>query len=435
MYSITCDGKPLKTAENSEAALVSGSLGAERGRIASGSLAIAKTHPYYSVPKPITSKIEITDGERIVFRGRVTGVETDSYATKKMAIESELAVMRDSVSPPHSFPKEVSARADYKEAERNGTLVEYYLSEVIKEHNEQLGEEGSFRVGRVSVRAQSELVRESEEYKSTWERLEEWFTGSELGGQLSVRYEPDGNYVDYIDETEEENEQKIEYGKNLIDIKKEELGEEVYTAAVPIGSDGITAEDMKDVTADVTISLLYPDIKRSGAMLISRSGAEKYGIKTAPITETTWSEITDANELVQKGASYLAAHSSGAEISVTATALDWHLADPTVPPIDINKRVRIISAPHGVNALYYPQKLELDLTHPENSRITVGQSGVRLTELESKRTSALAKLLSLYRAKNKETSESIAQSYALKSDLDALKDELDALKSKIEADS
>ena len=53
------------------------------------------------------------------------------------------------------------------------------------------------------------------------------------GGYLRVRYESDGNYLDWLADFDVRSAQTVEFGKNLLDVKIEESHEDRVTAPSP----------------------------------------------------------------------------------------------------------------------------------------------------------------------------------------------------------
>ncbi len=57
-----------------------------------------------------------------------------------------------------------------------------------------------------------------------------------LGGYLWIRHEEDGVYIDYLSELNFLSPQTIEFGKNLLDLKRQTKGEDIATAIIPLGA-------------------------------------------------------------------------------------------------------------------------------------------------------------------------------------------------------
>ena len=102
-------------------------------------------------------------------------------------------------------------------------MVEFFLNWLIENHNSQVQDFQKFKLGNVTVSDPNNYITRSEEnYPNTWEVLKSKLFDSALGGFLCIRYEEDGNYIDYLSEFTLTNTQGIEFGENLLDLKHKE---------------------------------------------------------------------------------------------------------------------------------------------------------------------------------------------------------------------
>ena len=150
----------------------------------------------------------------------MTEDSADVYNSKAVDLEGAMAYFNDSTVRPFSFPGDFAENAEYITAAESGNVIEFFLKWLIDRHNEQVQEFQRFKLGNVTVSDPNNyLSRSSTEYASTWETLKGKLFESALGGFLCIRYESDGNYIDYLSEFTLTNTQEIVFGENLRDLK------------------------------------------------------------------------------------------------------------------------------------------------------------------------------------------------------------------------
>lgn len=373
MYHITCDGFPLLDWRDNDLILVDPKVKLEVNTVGEGSFTIYKNHPHFDKLKKLKSVFEVTDDNGVIFRGRATGDTTNFDHGMFVDLEGAMAFFNDSIVRSFNFPDDFLQDANYTAAANSGNVVAFFLGWLIDNHNDQVQEFQKMKLGTVTVRDPNNyLSRSSDEYASTWEVLKAKLFDSALGGYLCIRYEADGNYIDYLSEFTETNSQEIAYGENMLDLKRETEASEIYSAIIPIGVIGLTIAGLAD--RNVT-----DDIVKRGDTLYSKKAVEEYGWIYAPVSETTWEDVTDDANLLTKGAEWLADRGACLR-AMEATAVDLHFADAQVESLRIYKNVNVRSTPHDVSEVFPLSKLEIDLLHPQNTKITVGKTLMPLTE-------------------------------------------------------
>ncbi len=400
MYRIKCDGYDLFDPRDDEFIVDRPVLGLGVNKVGEGSFTIHKNHPYYGKLKKLKSVFEVSDEIGVIFRGRMTGNSYDWNNSTFVDLEGSMAYFNDSRVRPYKFPEDFKTDPDYIKAEQEGNVVEFFLGWLIDQHNAQVQEFQRFRLGRVTVSDPNNYItREDSTYPSTREVLKSKLFDSALGGYLCIRYEDDGNYIDYLSEFELTNTQEIVYGENLLDLSRESDASETYSAVIPRGAELEIEKESEDPEAEtetekVTVNIsgiadgdITSDIVKSGDMIYSKSAVEAYGLIIAPVEKTTWEDVTDSNNLLQKAAAFLA--SDGMLLTETAefTAADLHFTDAEIRSFRIYRNVKVRSIPHGLDGVYPLVDLKPDLQNPQNTKITVGVVKRTLTDINSDRES------------------------------------------------
>lgn len=379
IYTLTCDGYPLLDLRDERLILANPKVKLEVNTVGEGSFTIYKSHPYFDKLQKLKSVFEIADEYGVIFRGRMTAESNDFDNGLTADLEGAMGYFNDSIIRPFVFPDDFSENETYIAAAESGNVVEFFLNWLIEQHNAQVQPFQQFKLGEVTVTDPNNYIARSESnYTSTWDTLKTKLFDSSLGGYLCIRYEANGNYIDYLSKFTQNNTQSIEYGKTLLDLKMESDASTTYTAIIPLGKDKLTIESLAD--GNIT-----DDIIKQGDSLYSVSGVAEYGWIYAPISETTWDDVTLASNLQSNGVDYLSGTALALVEAVELSAIDLHFTDPEIRSFRIYSNIRAKSEPHGLKATFYKlTKLEIDLLNPQNTKIQIGDSKLSLTASSKK---------------------------------------------------
>ena len=415
MYRMTCDGLPLLDLRDESYIVFNPRVRCEVNTVGDGSFRIANTHPNYSALAHLKPVFEVRDEYGVVFRGRMTEDTIDFDNFKDVDLEGVMAYFNDSVVRPYKFPDDFKEKPGYIEASNGGNIVEYYLSFLIDQHNEQVEPFQRFKLGTVTVTDPNNVLSRSEtEYPTTWQELDDKLFNSTLGGFLCIRYEEDGNYIDYLKEFTEVNEQKIVFGENLLGLTRNTVSREVYSAIIPRGaeiereeSDGNTYEGLygtitggKTVKERLTIvgnDYDYDeDIVKLGDMLYSKSAVAKYGLRIVPPSETVYDDINTTKGLIEKGVEYLQGNGAKLPSEISCTACDLNCTDAQIRSFRIYKKVVAYSPIHNVTDTFDLTTLDIDLIDPQATGLTVGKIVHGLTGNLERNNKSISRALSNY---------------------------------------
>lgn len=396
MYQIKCDQYVLYDPRDDALIVNSPKCKLEVNTVGSASFSIYSTHPFFDRLQKLRSVFEISQDGQIIFRGRMTDDTLDFDNVKAVDIEGVMAYFNDSIIRPFIFPDGFADNEGYIAASTNGNVVEFFLAWLIEQHNSQVQEFQKFKLGRVTVADPNNyLARSSEDYSTTWEALKSKLFGSSLGGYLCIRYEDDGNYIDYVSDFELTNTQRIEYGENLLDIKTESDASATYSAMIPLGAKHSEIEEGSEDESRLTIAGLADgdineDLVKSGDTIFSRSAVEKYGFIYAPTKDTTWDDVTIDDNLLTKGVEYMSNTAQKLKNKITITAMDLHSSDEEIATFRTGRYIQVNSKPHGHEAIYKLTKLDIDILNPQNTKITLGEESKSLTDINSSTKQNLA---------------------------------------------
>lgn len=374
LYQIYCDGYILDDVRTEDYIVSNPKLSFEKKKVSGLTFTILKTHPNYNKIKINRSIIEVRKNGKAIFRGRCSEYTQEFDLSMNVDVEGVLSFFNDSIFDPFEFEG----------------APETLLANVINNHNTQVQPWQRFKVGRIDqIDANDYITRSSIDYLKSWEVIETRLLN--IGGIIRVRYEDDGNYIDWLNGTQAElntSVQAIEYGENLIDLKKTNSATETYTAILPLGAKIENAEEETD--ARLTIEALPDetsgDIVKAGKWIYSKSAVENHGWKAAPPNETTWDDVTIDTNLYSKAKSFLTGDAMFITGTLEINAYDLGLTDDEINSFNFLDYIPVNSTLHGVNECYLLSKLELPYKQPQNTKITVGDTKKTLTDerLDSK---------------------------------------------------
>ena len=331
------------------------------------SFTVDAEHPYLSNLRRMSGLVELLDGTFPIYRGRITSDTKDFYGAHKIETEGIMAVLNDSIIPPFSFPEDFKDDAAYKAAAANGNVVEFFFRWVLSQHNAQVSAEQQIKPGVCTVTDPNNYItRSSTEYQTTMEAIRAKMSESSLGGYLLIRYEADGNYLDYYAELPLTNTQSVEFAANLLDLTSEVDGTAIYTVILPEGKDGLTLESLPD-------GALTDDLTKDGLTIYSKSGVATYGRITRHIK---WDDVTVVANLQTKAKAALADNGLSMPETITCKAVDLGWQEG-IQHYRVGRMTALLSTPHGYSASYPLMELAPDILDPGNTQITLG--GTRRT--------------------------------------------------------
>lgn len=326
------------------------------------SFSLQPDHPYLDKLRRMNGVVELLDDATPIYRGRITRDTVDLYGTHTVETEGLMTCLNDSVIRPFAYPDDFVEDAEYQEAAASGNVVDYLFRWFLIQHNAQVSTEQQLKPGTCTVTDPNNYItRSSSDYQTTMEAVKSKLFGSSLGGHLLIRYEADGNYLDYYADLPLTNTQQVEYAANLLDIVSERDGTEIYTSILPVGKDGLTIANIAD--GDLT-----DDLVKDGLTVYSRSGVAAYGRINRYVR---WDDVTVVANLLAKAKASVSSAGLATQESITVQAVDLGWQD-SVQHFRVGRMTLLVSTPHGYNAAYALMELQPDILSPGNTRITLG---------------------------------------------------------------
>lgn len=359
MYRVLCDNKVLHDVRDEDYMLLGPKVALELNKTGNFDFSILPRHPNVNNINKLKSKLEVYEDNELLFAGRSLTDEMDFQRTGQIACEGELAFLLDSVQRHHTYG---SDSAEVHKADNNIDI----FKALIAEHNSQVGTEKKFTVGIIDIDSAT-ITKLETNYETTWDFINTNFI-SKYPGYLRVRHKNGVRYLDYVKQYGKVSNQVIRFGENLLDLKKYTKAENIKTAIIPVGGNGVTS-------------------------IASANGGKDYIYNQEAVDLYGWiyekvdfPDAVDPKDLLAKAQEYLKTCVNLA-ITIELTAVDLHMIDVDINTIRLGDLVPCVSQQHGllstmgdVSTYYLVSKYEIDLENPANNKITLGRTISSLTD-------------------------------------------------------
>lgn len=334
--------------------IISPSVKKAKNKAGSFTFKIPPTNPLYGSLKKLKSIISVYKDDNIFWKGRVLDERKDFNKIKEVTCEGELAFLNDVIIAPY----------DYSE---KGMTINEFFQYVMDLYAKNCSEYRKIQPGYVyNVDSDTRIYPISKTYENVLSTLSSKLIGV-VGGVLVFRYQNGVSYLDYYGHISDVIRQKIEFGKNLINLEEYVDATDVYTYLIPLGKQDDAGNYLDISSVNSGLNYIY-----------SKTGLELYG----KITKTVeYTDIEDATLLKQKAEAVLADAIKEAT-TITIKAVDLRVLGVDTDTIDVNCLVNVVSPPHGINSNFECTEITFDLSNVANNEYTFGSDTKSLTELE-----------------------------------------------------
>ena len=359
LFRVYVDGELFYHPNLSKLAITEAKISENAVNIDSLSLSAPYSHPYINSIKPMASVIVCKKGEEIVFEGRAVDDGSDFYNTHSWTCESSLAYLKDTLQPPFSYKGPLKG------------LLEQFISV----HNSKVEVQKQFKLGNITVTDNNDYIAySSSEYMKTIDAIKNKLINTH-GGYLQVRYEKDGKYLDYLADFSLRSLQKVEFGKNITDVKITKDHTERVTALIPLGAKKTkTDENGNEIQLDERVDITSVN----NGLDYVHDEKEVKNIGWIWTTEI-WNDVTLSGNLLRKAQSRLTDLVKGVT-SIQLTIIDESDTGTDIGDIHARMYVECISKPHGINGTYLCVNRTRDYLNPAGNTITIGASGISLSQ-------------------------------------------------------
>ena len=334
--------------------IISPSVTKAKNKAGSFTFKIPPTNPLYGSLKKLKSIISVYKDGNIFWKGRVLDERKDFNKIKEVTCEGELAFLNDVIIAPY----------DYSE---KGMTINEFFQYIMDLYAKNCSGYRKIQPGYVyNVDSDTRIYPVSKTYENVLSTLSSKIIGV-VGGVLVFRYQNGVSYLDYYGHISDVIRQKIEFGKNLINLEEYVDATDVYTYLIPLGKQDDAGNYLDISSVNSGLNYIY-----------SKTGLELYG----KITKTVeYTDIEDATLLKQKAEAVLADAIKEAT-TITIKAVDLRVLGVDTDAIDVNCLVNVVSPPHGINSNFECTEITFDLSNVANNEYTFGSDTKSLSELE-----------------------------------------------------
>lgn len=400
MYTIKAfaDGKEYTIHNPRVKELIVGNAYYQQGDNVNGQaeFSVYPTHPYYQYVKKLTTDIIFYKDGVEKFAGRVLYDDEDAAGTKKVFVEGELAYFCDSVQRPAVY---------------HNTPVKEYLRSLINNHNSQVDERKQFVLGRVSVTDPNDSLYRYSNWETTRATLKDKLL-DRLGGHLVIRKENGIRYLDYLNDDEyyTQNDQRISFGRNLLDYSKNMNASDIVTCVIPLGAKKDESE-IEGLEERLTIESV-----NGGVDYVSDDNAvATYGriYKTV-----TWDDVTVPENLLRKGREYLSSVQYE-NMVLEVKAIDLNLKDASMQEFKVGDLIRCVSPPNGLDTRMPLSSIKIYISNFAKNTITLGteKSNATYTSSNAHKTEQMKQVINSIPSKGEILQEALRDATKLLNDM------------------
>lgn len=268
-----------------------------------------------------------------------------------------------------------------------------FLRMLIDAHNAQVDPWQRVTLGHVTVTDPNDYVRWSSENElSTWEIIKTRLIDN-LGGHVRMRYESGVAYLDYLtgDTTNLDphlnvSTQVIEFGENLVEFSRVVSAAETYTACIPKGAKVDQYDDEGELHS---VALTIESVNNGSKYLINEEARALYGFRCAPISETTWNDVTVPANLKTKGTTFLHGKAIKLSNTIKLSASDLSNLGVESDSYGFLDYVRVNIYPFDIEALYLLTEIQIPLDDPSELKISLGETIMSLADRQQQTANKL----------------------------------------------
>lgn len=383
VYTVYADDKLIHHSESSapEVKLINPKLSMEENSSGSFSCTIPPSNVGYDFVTRITTEIRIKrqtidsqtgylGAEKEIWSGRVIDEKTDFFNNRQITCEGALSYLNDTIQPQAKYENYTPENMLRKLIDNHNTkAVPYVKPGSSYSYNHR------FYVGAVTVHdpdTQVGFTTYETNFESTMDDVNSKLLNT-CGGHLVLRRNAsDGyNYIDYLEEYSKLNNQKIEFGKNLLDFSKSFDVSSICTVLIPLG------ERLEGEVDDDMDSYLTVESVNSGSIYVVNTEA----VNTFGWIEKTvhFDDIEDPSILLRRARRYLE-DTQFEQLTLELTAVDMHyLGIDDGELFELYDMVHCTSKPHGLDRTFPIKKVEIPIDNPQNTTFTIGDNTVANT--------------------------------------------------------
>ena len=332
MYKIKYNNAVVCTPQFKKFAAIAGKLQEGLNAVSVFSFTLPPNHLYLDSIEGRNGLIKLYDDDNVLFIGDIVNRKESFDCTTEIECQDALGWLNDVV-----FVKPTFSGA-----------IENYWAYLLGRYNQEASEWRKINIGTVTVQGNISINHDTE-FLTIFDLISE--LTKLAGGYVSVRYEGEEIFLDYLAQANTESDQSILFGTNLINLEDFVSEEQIFSRIYPRGKDGLDISSVNDGLAYLTNGITE----------------SMFGIVAVTVDFDTES----ASELKALGQAYLEANGLASR-TLTLTAFDLSLVDKSYTEIKVGNIIPVISPLHGINTKMQVNAKTTDIVTPENSTFTLG---------------------------------------------------------------
>lgn len=315
--------------------------------------------------RPFQTLIDIYDDDELIFKGRALKpkreMKDSGQFTQSFSFESVSAYMLDSVQR-------------FKEV--HNTTPANFFKMIIDKHNSQVPAYKQFKVGKVDVTNSTDNVYRFIDYTNTFDTIKTKLI-DKLGGYIRIRFESDGNYIDYLNNigTVHENDNPIRIGKNLKSSSVDIDPTAIITRFVPLGAT-IERKNNNGNTNPANPRVTIASVNGGKDYIDIPDLQKEFGIING--TET-WDDVKTSKILFTKAKSWIKAQKASLE-TWTISALE--LGIKKYDSFKVSDSYQFINPIIADSQYLRIVQKQIDLLKPQSSTLTIGDKKKTLSQYQ-----------------------------------------------------
>lgn len=341
MYSVYLDGEIMLQSGSDKIPIIDGNMRHKLSSTAEWDISVLPTNPRYGDIMLRKSIVEVKQDGVSVWRGCVIEQSKNFLNTKTLTLANELSFLQDTRHDPFTF---------------DGTPQRLLLG-ILNGHNERCDENKKLALGTVSGLKLNQYNVKYETFETHFDILKD--ARDVVGGYLIPRRVDGTTYIDWLGSLPCSG-QRVEFGKNLIDLEDVLDTSDAITCLYPVGKDGLTISSVNGGQTWIQNSarvMMYGKI---------------FGVEN-------FSDIEDASELLTAGKEAL--NSAPVEgRSIKLSAVDLHTLGLDENAIEVGMSVHVYSLPHGLDAVMPVTEKEQSLVSASDCTITLGSDNAKISD-------------------------------------------------------
>lgn len=359
--------------------LKNGSIVQGINTIDSFSFSIYSNNPAFYKLHEYKTEIEVFDlkKHRYEFQGRVLKpkkfMDNNGLIYKEIMCESYLGYLCDS-------------EQQYVE-EKNWKLKDF-LQYIINIHNSIVESYKQFKLGTITVTDPNDNIYLGIQRDSTWKTINDKLL-NKLGGEIIVRKENDGLYLDYLVSIGENKDTAIELKKNMMSISQEVDLSSFVTRIIPLGAK-IKIKDSSGNDIDSEQRIGIESVNNNVPYIDDDLAISKYGIIAKHIY---FDDVTEPSNLKRKAEEYRESNNKVIG-KFTIDTLDLSLLGLTIDNFRVGNYHTVKNNLLNIEETLRIIKKTININDPKMSSLEFGESYKKLSDFQLNSTNNISQITS-----------------------------------------